>query len=51
MWKWLKNHFCFHKQVHVETHTIYNTKTEPPYYMSTYQCKKCGKIKSQYEDS
>ena len=50
MWKWLKKYFCFHKWTHLETHSVHGSKIEPPYYISTYQCEKCGKTKSQYED-
>lgn len=48
MKEWLKNILCFHKWEHIEIHAIHNTKTEPPYFMSTYRCKKCGKFKSNY---
>lgn len=51
MREWLKKIFCFHKWQHVETHTIHIEKTYPPYFMTTYKCSKCGKTKSQYEDS
>ena len=29
MWAWIKEHFCFHKWEHIETHTVHNIKTEP----------------------
>lgn len=47
MWDWLKRHICFHRYEHIETHPIHNIKTEPPYFLSTYRCKKCGKVKSE----
>ena len=47
MWDWLKKHICFHRYEHIETHSIHNIKTEPPCFLSTYRCKKCGKVKSE----
>ena len=42
---WFKKHFCFHKWEHINTETIRNIKTEPPYFMVVYHCNKCGKTK------
>lgn len=47
MWDWLKRHICFHRYEHIETHPIHNVKIEPPYFLSTYRCKKCGKVKNE----
>ena len=49
MWDWLKKHICFHRYEHIETHFVHRTKTEPPCFISTYMCKKCGKFKCTYE--
>ena len=51
MREWLKKVFCFHKWQHVETHTVHTEKTYPPYFMTTYKCSKCGKIRVAYEDT
>lgn len=48
MWEWLKKHICFHKWEHIETHSIQTMKSQPPYFISSYRCKKCGKTKSTY---
>lgn len=48
MWAWLKKRICFHNWEHIETHTVHHIKTEPPCFMSSYRCEKCGKIKSTY---
>ena len=45
MLTWFKKYFCFHKWEHIETYTVHNTKTEPPYFVSSYRCTKCGKTK------
>lgn len=42
---WIKKYFCFYKWEHIETYTVHNTKTEPPYFVSSYRCAKCGKTK------
>ena len=47
MWDWLKKHICFHQYEHIETYPIHNIKTEPPYFLSSYRCKKCGKVKNK----
>lgn len=46
MWAWLKKRICFHNWEHIETHTVHHIKTESPYFMSSYRCKKCGKTKN-----
>ena len=48
LWKWLRAHFCIHDYIHQETHTIRNFKTQPPYFLATYKCSKCGKVISKY---
>ena len=48
MWAWIKKYFCFHKWEHIETHAIQRVKTEPPHFVSSYRCAKCGKVKSTY---
>jgi len=49
MMEWLKKFFCFHKYERITAIFVHWTKTEPPYFINIYKCKKCGKIKCKYE--